>query len=426
MTTRRVLAPLGLLLLATAATWLWQWGDYRSQVSAERAADDRYGEGILAAAEGAMNQQCILSPTDTGFLRRILEDVRERVGATALGVYRPDGSPFVVVSDGSQDPAAGREPARSLERRVRRYRLPPHQQLCKDVIDSGLCRECGYPGAELEIRLEYPSDRLEARLERGRLRFLSVSGALSLTFLCLFLLYAGHLRASDLRAELLASAERVRSLEYLGRVAAGFAHETKNPLGSVRGFAEMLHRGELPEAEVRDAAARVVEEADRLANRVDAFLLLSRPAGIEKRPFSLKPLLEELAALVRLELACKEATIGIEGPEVTIEGDPEQARRLFLNLLVNAAEALRVGGRIDVRIAATRAGHRVEVRDDGRGVPEEIRESLFEPYVSARPGGTGLGLAIARRIASEHGWRIRHQPLAEGGTGMIVEVPGRG
>jgi len=347
------------------------------------------------------------------------------VGASFLGIYSGAGAP-VLLSGGSAP--LGRE---AVTRRSRRTVFSiAHEEDEFLAVAAGAarprrsgCAGCCLPAGELEIRLEYPAGRLAARLAQGRTRLFAVGGAFTAAFASLFLFYLGRMRSAALGVELAAAGERVRSLEFLSRLAAGLAHETKNPLGALRGFAELLVRGTLPEKEVRAAAARMVDETDRIVGRLEEFMVLSRPARPRMVAVPLEELLADLVGLIRLELASKNASISFSGPGLVAAADPEQARRLFMNLLVNASEAVGSGGRVEVEIVREEGRGRVEVRDDGPGVPEAIRETLFEPYVSGRPGGTGLGLAIARRIAAEHGWTLRYEPGARGGTRMVVELP---
>jgi signal transduction histidine kinase len=420
MVNPRTVAPLALLVLCTAAVWIWQWFDHRAFVAAERDADRRYGDVILAGAEGAMHRQCRRRFPDDKALAATLEDVRARVGATYLGLLHPDGEAWVHVGTPAVDGV-------SVTRRARRFEVPEHPGRRgagpgPRPAPGDPCANCPLPGQTLEIRLEYPADRLQGRLQKGRMRFFGVSGALTLAFLSLFLFYRGRLRAAALRTDLAAADEKVRSLEFLRRLGAGLAHETKNPLGSVRGFAELLANRELTGDESRKAAARIVDETDRIVARLDEFMLLSRPAQPDKSDFALKDLLEDLAGLVRLELKGRHATLRVRGEDGRVTADREQVRRLFMNLLVNAAEAVGEGGSVEVEVRGTDTGIRVTVADDGAGVPEALRETLFEPYVTGRPGGTGLGLAIARRIALVHGWSIHYRPRPGGGTIIQVET----
>jgi len=420
MLNQRFMATLGTLILATGLVWLWQWYDYRAYVRAEQEDDQRYGDVILAGAAGAMHRQCRFRTPDLELLNNTLEDGRARVEATYLGIFQADGKPYVT---------AGKS-ADGVTRRVRKFSFPAVHGNCRlktgeksDGIKPG-CAGCTLPGGTMEIRLEYPADRLEKRIDRAWFRFLAVGGAFTLAFGSLFLFFQSRMRAADLHARLAAKTEQVRSLEFLGRLGAGLAHETKNPLGSVRGFAELLLRKELTGEDVREAAGRIVDETDRIVTRLDEFMLLSRPVRPRMAVFPLKDLLEDLAGLVRLELAGKEARLEVKGDGVVVKADREQVRRLFMNLLVNAAEAVDQGGRIEVEIHGDEERKvRVVVEDDGVGIPEALRDTMFEPYVTGKAEGTGLGLAIARRIAAEHGWQIRYEPGRNKGTRIIVEGP---
>jgi len=152
--------------------------------------------------------------------------------------------------------------------------------------------------------------------------------------------------------------------------------------------------------------------------RLDEFLLLSRPSTLACSRFSVRTLVEELVDLLRPDLEAKGATFRIVGSDIDVDADREQTRRLLLNLLLNATQAIDAGGAILIELR----GGEIRIRDDGCGVPQSIRESLFEPYVSTRQGGTGLGLAIARQIAMAHHWRLRYEPGQPRGTTMILET----
>ena len=417
--------PVALFLAATLLGWGWQYLEYRSFEKSEKEAALRQGDLVLAAAEGMLHQQCLMAIGSKEELKASLEAVRAKVGASFLAVVHPDGKPFLAAGKPAPPGAEG------VLRCERSFRFPSECRGCapskaggRRGHPGGACRKSAFPRGEMMICLEYPADDLLRRLARRKALFFAVGGALTLAFGSLLLFYLGLLRSARLGARLAASAEHVRSLEFLRRLGAGLAHETKNPLGSVRGFAQILLKRDLPPEERVDAASRIMEETDRIVARLEEFLLLSRPADLRRKRVPLRKTLEDLAGLVRLELSSKEGTLEVTGPEVEIQADPDQLRRLFMNLLVNAAEALERGGRIRVEIRRDREGLRVVVEDDGPGVPEELRETMFEPYVSGKPSGTGLGLALARGIAREHGWALRYEPAPGGGTRMILEMEG--
>jgi signal transduction histidine kinase len=267
--------------------------------------------------------------------------------------------------------------------------------------------------------MEYPRDRLDAALSDEWQRMLQVGIGVSAAIALAVLAMGLRLRGAALRENLAASREQVRALDYLARLGAGLVHETKNPLGVVRGFGERLERVDLPEEERRNAARAILSETDRAVARLDEFLLLSRPSEIRRESCDLEGLVAEVAMLLDPDLHTKGATLDVGGVTGTVSADREQIRRLLLNLLLNAVAAIGEHGRVEVRTEAREGGLRVVVEDDGAGVPEEIRESLFEPYVTGRSGGTGLGLSIARRIALDHGWRLGHA----GGSRFVLEIP---
>jgi signal transduction histidine kinase len=271
--------------------------------------------------------------------------------------------------------------------------------------------------------MEYPRDRLEAELADEWQRMLQVGVGVTAAFLLAVLAVGMRLRAAALRERLAASREQLRALAYLGRLGAGLVHETKNPLGVVRGFAERLDTVDLPEPERRKAVRAIISETDRAVSRLDEFLLLSRPSELRKTEVDLAGLCAELAELLGPDLDARGAGLELASVSGVLTADREQVRRLLMNLLLNAVAALDDGGRVEVRTEPSRAGTRLLIEDNGRGVPAELRESIFEPYVTGRSGGTGLGLSIARRIALDHEWRLSYEPREGGGSRFALEIP---
>ena len=133
-------------------------------------------------------------------------------------------------------------------------------------------------------------------------------------------------------------------------------------------------------------------------------------------------MLAELCALLAPDLERRRAAIELAEFELEVRADRDQVRRLFLNLFLNAVQAIGAGGHVRVELDRGQGGDGVRVIDDGPGVPAELRATIFEPYVSAREGGTGLGLSISRRIALEHGWRLEHEPAPGGGAIFTVAI----
>lgn len=193
----------------------------------------------------------------------------------------------------------------------------------------------------------------------------------------------------------------------------GFAHEVKNPLAGLRGAAQLLQR-RVPEAELKALAGLVIAEADRLATLADRLL---RRGGVPQREsLNLHAVLERVVALLEAEPGAPAVRQDYDPSLPEVRGDADRLQQLVLNLARNAHEAgartllLRTraehGARIGERLQRTAL--RLDVIDDGTGVPPALRDTLFEPLVSGRADGTGLGLALAREIAHEHGGELRH------------------
>lgn len=195
----------------------------------------------------------------------------------------------------------------------------------------------------------------------------------------------------------------------------GLAHEIKNPLGGIRGAAQLLAR-ELPEEHLRDYTEVIIEEADRLRNLVDRMLGSNKLPSLEMT--NIHEVLEHVASLIEAE--CQGSIILVRDydpsiPEILM--DREQMIQAVLNIMRNAMQALagqnELGlGRLTLRTRTVRQftiGHirhrlvaRIEIIDNGPGIPAELQNTLFYPMVSGRPDGTGLGLAITQNIISQH------------------------
>jgi two-component system nitrogen regulation sensor histidine kinase GlnL len=201
----------------------------------------------------------------------------------------------------------------------------------------------------------------------------------------------------------------------------GFAHEVKNPLAGLRGAAQLLQR-RVGEADLKALAGMVIAEADRLAQLADR--LLRRDGGAQRVPLNLHAVLERVVALLEAEPSPLVVRQDYDPSLPDLRGDADRLQQLLLNLARNAREAgartltLRTRAEHGVRVGerVLRTALRMDVVDDGAGVPAALRDTLFEPLVSGRADGTGLGLALAREIAHEHGGELRHA----GGPGATV------
>ena len=197
-------------------------------------------------------------------------------------------------------------------------------------------------------------------------------------------------------------------------VMRGLAHEIKNPLGGLRGAAQLLER-ELPNISLKEYTRIIIHEADRLRNLVDRMMGPHQP--LKKKPVNLHEILEHVRKLMLVEVPVGLTLERQYDPSLPeFEGDPEQLIQAVLNIVRNSAEAIQYQGVIHLRTRIERSftigqkRHRLvlraDIEDNGPGIPEEIREHIFYPMVTAKPGGTGLGLSIAQDIIAKHGGLI--------------------
>ena len=200
-------------------------------------------------------------------------------------------------------------------------------------------------------------------------------------------------------------------IAYARNLVRQLGHEIKNPLGGLRGAAQLLE-SELPDAALREYTGVIIREADRLTNLVNRMLGPRRPPRME--PVNIHEVTERVRALISVETP---ASIVVErdyDPSIPgLTGDPELLIQAMLNIARNAVHALGEGGRIVLRTRVQRRVSigakqhrlmcRIDVADDGPGIPDDLVDSMFYPLVSGRDGGAGLGLSIAQSLVYEHG-----------------------
>jgi len=235
--------------------------------------------------------------------------------------------------------------------------------------------------------------------------------------------------ASGLQSELEQSrknAARTDQLAAVGQLAAGIAHELRNPLTAIKLLADA--------ADERDATLRGPDltvlraEARRMQEMLQSFLDFARPPRLVREPTSAASvvaaavdLVKPQASRLRIALALRLEPCGL------ISADPQQLRQVVLNLLLNAIDAQPQGGAVDVAVRPDQrgdlAGCLIEVRDAGPGVPEELSDRIFEPFVSTKETGIGLGLAISSRIVRWHGGELHVANLPERGASFSVFLP---
>lgn len=203
---------------------------------------------------------------------------------------------------------------------------------------------------------------------------------------------------------------RAEKLSTMGILAAGIAHEIGTPLGVVRARAEMLQGKLAADASAQRSLIAIIEQSDAISRIISRVLELARARQVEARPLSPAPALHEAAELLRERFEARDVSLElVEEPELrAIQADPDGFRQVILNLLRNACDACKPGGRVTVRARAVDDEHGpaalFDVEDTGCGIAPEHLNSIFDPFFTTKKGGegTGLGLAISQDIVKNH------------------------
>lgn len=246
----------------------------------------------------------------------------------------------------------------------------------------------------------------------------------------LWLLDRQSRRAFAMRQALALADERTRSVERLGLVAAGLAHEVKNPIGSLRGFAQLIAEKAAPGSPEAEYAGLMLGELDGITRRMDGLRHFARPAPAALAPGRPAEVVRRVTALLAPDFAARELELELElpageGPEALVDAD--RLRDLVVNLVMNAVEASPRGGTVVVRLRFDEAAgaFTLEVADQGPGIPEEARERALRPFHTTKPGGLGLGLALAQRAVEDHGGTLQLDATAGGGALVRARWPRR-
>ena len=214
--------------------------------------------------------------------------------------------------------------------------------------------------------------------------------------------------------------QRAERLAAIGRLAAGVAHEIRNPLSSIRGFAYLLGKGHAEPSPEREYADTMVREIDRINRVVSDLLNFARPMALEPEEVCLTDLIDHVVTLVSADTKAQGIDIHVrsEPDRLRLFADSNQLTQAILNLALNAIQALEDGGTIDVRAGRHQSGEGVAIvmEDNGPGIPPELQEKIFEPFATTRERGTGLGLAMVRKIAENHNGEVRLESPPPGKT----------
>jgi two-component system sensor histidine kinase PilS (NtrC family) len=231
---------------------------------------------------------------------------------------------------------------------------------------------------------------------------------------------------------------RTERLEAIAELSSSLAHEIRNPLASIRSSIEQLAKSSRADEDESFLTELILRESDRLSRLLSEFLDFSRVRVTNCRELELGEVVESALGIVRQHPDCPEtATITVDRAPVTLEGDEDLLHRVVFNLVLNAMQASEGKANVTVEVRDATAedlpqgvtlGPAVLLRvaDDGPGILPELRDRLFEPFVSGRTGGSGLGLAIVQRAVMAHRGVVLVDSTPGGGTVFSVVIPSKG
>jgi signal transduction histidine kinase len=217
---------------------------------------------------------------------------------------------------------------------------------------------------------------------------------------------------------------RAEHLAALGELAAGLAHEVRNPLAGISGAVDIIGH-ELPASSPNRAiVGEVQKEVRRIQSLLTELLDYARPRPFAIHPADLNATIEHCVQLARQQIASRPIDLVFEAGDLPpVAHDPFQIERLILNLLLNAFQAIHGEGRVTIEATSRDGFARIRVNDTGSGIPAEHLSNIFRPFFTTKRQGTGLGLSLSRRIAEQHGGRIEVRSTPGHGTEFLVWLP---
>lgn len=431
--------PIGTIGIAVALAFgatAWLWIEYRNEIRMHEEVLVVRGEGLLTALEAGILSHRRMGVWFQENIQSVLEETATSPGILGLAVFREDGSAAASVGEASGSlkpveapewtengllvgskftiPSSEAEPGGGRGQRGWRWREsnPPGSSSGEEILGRSFI---------LTALMDGTASRKAIHQDARRFTL-----SLTIAWLAIFLglaAYVLHQRKKNLASELAMARERAQHLEELNRLAAGLAHETKNPLNLIRGMAQSCLNRSGGSDPVHDTARRIIDEADRLVGRINGFLAYSKPKTVDLKTVDMDVLVNQVIFLFRDEADAKGVELKTQIEGLTVAVDAEMFRQILVNLLTNSLAATNTGGMISVTLQKGPSGSAIlEVCDTGCGIPAEDLPHLCEPYFSRRQGGTGLGLSIVKQLVEAHGWimSIDSQP----GKGTQVHIDG--
>ena len=237
----------------------------------------------------------------------------------------------------------------------------------------------------------------------------------------LFISWSYASRNRELKERLDAAMSRKSEIDEIGLAAAGLAHETKNPLGVIRGLAQNIADDPSIPDSARGKAREIMEETDVTTARLGDFLSYAKIRSPNPERLNAKAHIERIAGLMRDDFSDVGVSLETDVEPLAIEADPDMLSQILVNLLTNCLKFTEKGDKVAIKLTSDKKGRAtLSVSDTGAGIPPDILPKVFKPYVTRSAGGCGIGLAIVKRIADQAGWNVKVSSSEGRGTDVSI------
>ena len=218
---------------------------------------------------------------------------------------------------------------------------------------------------------------------------------------------------------------RSRHLNSIGSLAAGVAHEIRNPLSSIKGFAVYLKERLAGNKEDEETADIMIAETERLNRVIGQLLEFARPLALKKEKVQFVDLVQHTIKLIAADAKKNKISVEIDAAEEMplVEVDPDKIKQVLLNIFLNCLAAMKDGGKLTIELALKTDNLNVIISDNGAGINESDLPKIYDPYFTSKPAGTGLGLAVVQKIMEAHGGRINVESIVGQGTRVSLHFP---
>ena len=240
-----------------------------------------------------------------------------------------------------------------------------------------------------------------------------------------FISWSYALRNKDLQKRIKTAMNRKTEVDEIGLAAAGLAHETKNPLGVIRGLAQNIADDSRNSDTAREKAREIMEETDITTARLGDFLSYARIRSPKPEELNAREHIERMAGLMADDFKNTGVELALDVDPLILEADPDMLSQILMNLLSNCLKFTGVGDKVVIELKSNKRGlATLKVGDSGEGIPSDLLPQVFKPYVTKSAGGCGIGLAIVKRIADQADWDVQINSKPGRGTEVIVaDIP---